>query len=133
MPPNVWELPPAILCDDPTDRCEDELLRIVPRDRRKPYNMRKLIELVVDRGSVFEIQPTFGKAVITALARLDGRVVGVIANNPMVYGGAIDVRGGTQADAFHRAVRLLPHSHRVPGRRTRIHGRQGRGGCRDAA
>ncbi|MGC1816299.1 MAG: carboxyl transferase domain-containing protein [Casimicrobiaceae bacterium] len=119
MPQNIWELPPAIPCDDPVDRREDELLSIVPRDRRKPYNMRKLIELVVDRGSVFEIQPSFGKAVITALARLDGQVVGVIANNPMVYGGAIDVRGARKqthfielCDCFHIPIVFLVD---VPG------------------
>ena len=119
MPQNIWELPPTVPSDDPVDRCEDELLRIVPRERRKPYNMRKLIELVVDRGSVFEIQPSFGKAVITALARLSGRVVGVIANNPMVYGGAIDVRGARKqthfielCDCFHIPIVFLVD---VPG------------------
>ncbi|MDQ4061717.1 MAG: propionyl-CoA carboxylase, partial [Pseudomonadota bacterium] len=86
MPQNVWELPPARACDDPVDRCEDELLGIVPRNRRQPYNMRKLMGLVADRGSLFEIQPSFGRAVITALGRMNGNVVGFIANNPMVYG-----------------------------------------------
>jgi acetyl-CoA carboxylase carboxyltransferase component len=100
MPQNVWELPPLVRTGDPSDRCEDELLRIVPRDRRKPYNMRKLIELVVDRGSAFEIQPSFGKAVITALARLDGQVVGIIANNPMIYGGAVDVKAARKQTHF---------------------------------
>ena len=119
MPQNVWELPPAIAPDDSPDRCEDELLRIVPRERRKPYNMRKVIELIVDRGSLFEIQPTFGKAVITALARLEGRVVGIIANNPMIYGGAIDVKGARKqthfielCDCFHIPLVFLVD---VPG------------------
>jgi acetyl-CoA carboxylase carboxyltransferase component len=119
MPQNVWELPPALAASDPADRCEDELLRIVPRDRRKPYNMRRLIELVVDRGSVFEIQPSFGKSVITALARLGGHAVGIIANNPLVYGGAVDVRGARKqthfielCDCFHLPLVFLVD---VPG------------------
>ncbi|HVO87833.1 MAG TPA: carboxyl transferase domain-containing protein [Casimicrobiaceae bacterium] len=119
MPQNVWELPPVVRTDDPPDRCEDELLRIVPRERRKPYNMRRLVELIVDRGSLFEIQPTFGKAVITALARLEGQVVGIIANNPMIYGGAIDVRGARKqthfielCDCFHIPLVFLVD---VPG------------------
>lgn len=119
MPQNVWDLPPVADNGDPADRCEDELIRIVPKDRRKPYNMRRLIELVVDKGSVFEIQPSFGKAVITCLARMHGKVVGVIANNPMVYGGAIDVQGARKqthfidlCDCFHIPLIFLVD---VPG------------------
>jgi acetyl-CoA carboxylase carboxyltransferase component len=107
MPQNIWKLPPRTACDDPVDRCEDALLDIVPRDRRKPYNMRKLISLVVDRGSVFEIQPTYGRAAITVFARMNGRVVGIIANNPMV-GGAVDAKAARKqnhlvdlCDCFH--------------------------------
>jgi acetyl-CoA carboxylase carboxyltransferase component len=100
MPTNVWEMPPEQASRDPADRCEDELVRIVPKDRRRPYNMRKLVELVADRGSLFEIQPTFGKALITALARMNGKVVGIVANNPMVYGGAMDVKAARKQTHF---------------------------------
>ena len=93
--------------------------RYVPRDRRRPYNMRKLIEHVVDRGSVFEIQPTYGKGLITVLARMNGKVVGVIANNPMVYGGAMDVKAARKqihfvelCDCFHIPLVFLVD---VPG------------------
>ena len=119
MPQNVWELPPVVMSGDPVDRCEDELLHIVPVSRRKAYDMRKLIRLVVDRGSAFEIQPTFGKGLITCLARMNGKVVGVIANNPMVYGGAIDVKGARKqthfidlCDCFHIPLVFLVD---VPG------------------
>lgn len=119
MPQNVWELPPVIRSDDPVDRCEDELLKIVPESRRQPYDMRKLIRLVVDRGSMFEIQPSFGKALITCLARMNGKVVGVIANNPMIYGGAVDVRAARKqthfvelCDCFHIPLIFLVD---VPG------------------
>ena len=119
IPSNVWELPPIVECSDSVDRCDEELLRIVPRDRRKPYNMRKLIEHIVDRGSIFEIQPTYGKALITVLARMGGQVVGVVANNPMVYGGAMDVRAARKqihfvemCDCFHIPLIFLVD---VPG------------------
>ena len=71
MPQNVWELPPVVDCDDPVDRCEDKLLSIVPEQRRRAYNMRQLIELVVDTDSVFEMQPSFGKALITCFAPVE--------------------------------------------------------------
>ncbi|NUZ04698.1 propionyl-CoA carboxylase [Schlegelella sp. ID0723] len=119
MPQNVWELPPVVTCGDPVDRCEDELLRIVPESRRKPYDMKRLIRLVVDRDSVFEIQPSYGKAVITCLARMNGKVVGIVANNPMIYGGAVDVRGARKqthfvelCDTFHIPLIFLVD---VPG------------------
>jgi len=119
MPQNVWELPPVVACDDPVDRCEDALLSIVPEQRRRAYDMRRLVNLVVDKGSVFEIQPTFGKALIACLARLNGHPVGIIANNPMVYGGAMDgpaarkqVRFIELCDMFHIPLVFLVD---VPG------------------
>ncbi|MBS0548029.1 MAG: propionyl-CoA carboxylase [Proteobacteria bacterium] len=119
MPSNVWEAPPVVACDDPADRCDDELIRIVPKDRRKPYNMRKLIGHLADRGSTFEIQPSYGKALITMLARMNGKPVGIVANNPMVYGGAMDVKAARKqihfvemCDCFHIPLVFLVD---VPG------------------
>ena len=77
MPQNVWELPPVVHSGDRVDRCEDALARIVPESRRTPYDMKKLVRMVADLDSVFEIQPSFGKAVITCLARMNGKVVGI--------------------------------------------------------
>ena len=99
MPQNVWELTPERSCGDPVDRCEDALADIVPRSGRQAYNMKKLVELVVDRGSFFEIQPTYGRALVTALARLDGRVAGIVANNPMV-GGIMDYKAARKQAHF---------------------------------
>ena len=118
LPSNVWELPPRALCSDPVDRCEPSLADIVPRSQRQPYNMRKLIEMVVDKDSVFEIQPTFGRAVITSLARMNGIVVGVIAFNPM-FGGIVDAKAARKqthftelCDTFHIPLVFLVD---VPG------------------
>lgn len=99
MPQNVWELPPVVDAGDPADRCEDALASIIPRSTRQPYDMRKLIGLIVDRDSMFEIQPGFGRAVITVLARMNGKVVGVIGNNP-TYGGIMDVKAARKQTHF---------------------------------
>lgn len=108
MPSNVWELPPVTASTDPVDRCEESLVSIIPEKRTQAYNMHRLVKTVVDQDSTFEIQPTFGKAVITTLARLDGRPVGIVANNPMVYGGAMDAQAARKqihfmelCDTFH--------------------------------
>ncbi|TDJ14265.1 MAG: propionyl-CoA carboxylase [Gammaproteobacteria bacterium] len=101
MPQNVWELPPVLAVTDPVDRREDALLEIVPESRTRAYDMQRLLELVVDRESILEIQPTHGRAVITALARLAGRPVGLVANNPKIYGGAMD------ADAAHKQIHFM--------------------------
>jgi acetyl-CoA carboxylase carboxyltransferase component len=100
MPRNVWELPPYSTPKDKLDRREESLLEIIPRDRRKPYDMRKLIRMVVDDGKFFETTPYFGKCVITAFARLNGHVVGVVGNNPMIYGGALDGNGADKQTHF---------------------------------
>lgn len=119
LPNNVWELPPMVASSDQPDRQEEELAAIVPRNRRQPYNMRRVVDLVCDRESVFEIQPTFGRAVITALARLNGKVAGVIANNPMANGGAVDGKAARKqthfmefCDTFHIPMVFLVD---VPG------------------
>jgi acetyl-CoA carboxylase carboxyltransferase component len=99
LPQNVWELPPVVNNADPVDRCEDALASIIPRSTRQPYDMRQLIALIVDRTSMFEIQPGFGRAVITVLARMNGKVVGVIGNNP-TYGGIMDVKAARKQSHF---------------------------------
>ncbi|MBI3069285.1 MAG: propionyl-CoA carboxylase, partial [Betaproteobacteria bacterium] len=99
MPQNVWELPPEAPCNDAVDRCEDALADIVPRSSRQAYNMKKLVEMVADRDSIFEVQPAFGRAVITCLARMNGKAVGIIANNPM-FGGIMDYKAARKQAHF---------------------------------
>jgi acetyl-CoA carboxylase carboxyltransferase component len=119
LPQNVWALPPVVDSGDPSGRAEEELLSIVPRNRRRAYDMRRVIRLVADRDSVFEVQPAFGKALITCLARMNGKVVGFVANNPMVYGGAMDAKAARKqthfvelCDCFHIPIVFLVD---VPG------------------
>src|SRR4051812_45648861 len=101
LPANVWEAPPPATADDPPDRREQELLEIVPRDRRRPYKMRRILEAVLDRGSVFELGRQYGRPLITTLARLDGRPVGVLASDPEHYGG------GLTAEASEKLARFV--------------------------
>jgi acetyl-CoA carboxylase carboxyltransferase component len=101
LPPNAWEAPPLLDADDPPDRREEELLSLVPRDRRRTYKARRILELVLDRGSVFELGRRYGRPLITSLARLAGRPVGVLASDPEHYGG------GLTADASEKLARFV--------------------------
>jgi acetyl-CoA carboxylase carboxyltransferase component len=101
LPQNAWELPPLTEASDPPDRREDELATIVPRERRRPYDVRRILDLVFDGGSVFEIGRSFGGPAVTSLARLGGRPVGVVASDPKHYGG------GLTADASEKLTRFL--------------------------
>lgn len=107
LPSNVWELPPRVEPTDDPCRREEKLLSIIPRDRRRAYNVHRLIDSIVDQGSFFEIAPLYGRARVTGLARMNGYAVGVMANNPM-FGGSTDVAGGEKVmrliqlcDTFH--------------------------------
>src|SRR5215204_1767556 len=101
LPANVWEAPPASEALDPADRREEELLEVVPRDPRRPYKMRRILDAVLDRDSVFELGAAFGRPTITCLARLGGRPVGVLASDPEHYGG------GVTADAAEKTARFV--------------------------
>jgi len=108
LPTNVSQLPPVVAPDDDPERCEEALLEIIPRDRRKVYKMRKLLEFVFDRGSLFEVTAGYGRSQITALARLNGQPIGVLANDPTIYGGSMGAEG---AQKFRRFVNLCETFH----------------------
>jgi len=101
LPGSAWEAPPIAPSADSPARRDDELLSIVPRDRRQTYRMRRVLALVLDAGSLFEVGARYGRPVITALARLGGRPVGVLASDPHHYGG------GLTADASDKLARFV--------------------------
>ena len=102
LPSNISLLPPRADCDDDVERRDEELIEIVPRERRKVYNMRRILKSVFDRGSLFEMTASYGRGQITALARLDGRAVGIWANDPRIYGGSMDAQGSQKVSRFVR-------------------------------
>ncbi len=111
LPASVWEPAPRAACDDPAERADEALLSFIPRERRKTYKIRRLLEHIVDRGSLFEIAPLYGRTQLTALARVAGQPVGVIANDPNIYGGGMSAGGAQKlrrfvetCDAFHLPI-----------------------------
>ena len=100
MPQNAWCAPNQENCDDPASRKETALSQIVPKDRRKIYDMRKIVSLVVDKGSVFEVTKSFGKGQITCFARLNGHPVGIFANDCRYYAGSMTADGSQKVKRF---------------------------------
>jgi acetyl-CoA carboxylase carboxyltransferase component len=111
LPPSVWEMAPRATPVEAPKGAGEKLISIIPRDRRKVYNGRKVIEHIVDEGSLFEIAPKYGRARITGLARLNGYPVGILGNNPMHRGGSTDTAAGDKVirliqlcDTFHLPI-----------------------------
>ena len=100
MPRNVWELVPDQDIGDPLDRVEEELATIVPRDRRQPYDMRKLIALVADNNSFFEMGRKFGPGQIVGFARMNGQSVGIFGNDCRYYAGSMTAAGAQKVRKF---------------------------------
>lgn len=110
LPLNNKEKAPVVDTGDDPQRREEELLELVPLDSSKPYNMYKLISLVVDKGEFFEIKRYWAPNLITGFARLDGQTVGIIANNPQDRGGCMTLDA---ADKMSRLVRFCD-AFRIP-------------------
>jgi acetyl-CoA carboxylase carboxyltransferase component len=111
LPSHVWQPAPRAEPTDARDRAETALLEIVPRDRRKIYDARRLVRLVLDRDSLFELGRGYGRPQITALARLHGQPVGVWANDPRFYAGSMTANAARKVrrfvelcDTFHLPV-----------------------------
>lgn len=102
LPSSHKERPPAIICDDPADRQEEALNTIIPESSKRPYDMKKLIGMVVDHGEIYESQALFARNIITCFARMDGSPVGIIANQPRFLAGCLDIDASDKAARFIR-------------------------------
>lgn len=100
MPDNIWSLAPEGPTADPVDRQEEALLEIVPTDRRRAFDMRRVVRAVFDQESFFEMGKGFGRSQITGLARLNGQTVGVWANDGRHLAGAMTAEGAHKARRF---------------------------------
>lgn len=115
FPSSSWSYPPSQPADEATaPRPTPEILDIVSRTNRRVYDMRAVLDVVFDRPDWFEVQPSFGKAIICALAHLGGHPVAVVANQPQVLAGSIDANAADKAahfilvaDSFHLPIVFL--------------------------
>jgi acetyl-CoA carboxylase carboxyltransferase component len=114
FPSSAWEAPRRVEGSDTGRREVPELASLIPRGQRTPYDIRLVLERVCDAGSVFEVQARYGASLVTALARLGGESVAVVANQPAVRAGVVDVPAAAKAAhflelaaAFHLPLLLL--------------------------
>lgn len=100
LPQNNREMPPPAVNDDPVERRNDTLLDLVPADGNRPYDMRKVIEEIVDHGEYLEVHERWATNVLCVLARIDGHVTGIIANQPQSLAGVLDINASEKAARF---------------------------------
>lgn len=102
LPSNNMEDPPRKPATDDPDRIDEKLDKVVPDDPNKPYDMREIICTVVDNNNFFEVQPHYAKNILVGFARIDGRSVGIVANQPEVLAGVLDINSSMKAARFVR-------------------------------
>ncbi|MFF0458879.1 acyl-CoA carboxylase subunit beta [Streptomyces mexicanus] len=100
LPSNNRELPPTVFCDDPADRPGEALLDLVPADGSRSYDIRRVIEELVDDGDFMEVHAGWAPNIVCALARMDGQTVGVVANQPTVMAGVLDSKASEKGARF---------------------------------
>lgn len=102
LPQNNLEEAPIAPCDDPIDRLEDSLNEIIPENANKPYDVKEVIEAIVDYGEYLEVQRDYAPNIITGFARFNGVSVGLIANQPKYLAGVLDINASRKAARFVR-------------------------------
>ena len=102
LPSNNTEDPPAQPPDDEAGRVEAALATLVPANPNKPYDIRELIKLVVDHKRFFEVQEHYAKNIVVGFARFNGKVAGIVGNNPAVLAGCLDIDASVKAARFVR-------------------------------
>jgi acetyl-CoA carboxylase carboxyltransferase component len=102
LPSNNMDDPPVVPTTDQPDRMEESLQSLIPDSPKKPYDMKQVIEYIIDDGFFFEIQPFWAQNLVIGLARLDGQVVGIVGNQPMAMAGTLDIDASTKGARFVR-------------------------------
>jgi len=102
LPNNYQEPPPRINPEDDPDRRDEKLLSIIPSDPKKSYDMREILQCILDDGYFFELKPRYAKNILIGLGRMDGCPVGIVANQPLHLAGALDVDASDKGSRFIR-------------------------------
>ncbi|MGB2990121.1 MAG: carboxyl transferase domain-containing protein, partial [Candidatus Zixiibacteriota bacterium] len=102
IPLNNMEDPPGVECTDPIDRMDEELNSLVPENPNKPYDIRNVIKRVVDHGEFLEVHEHYAANLVVGFARLGGKSVGVVGNQPGVLAGVLDINSGLKGARFVR-------------------------------
>ena len=100
LPSSVWQLPPVAESQDDPSRKDEQLISVIPRNRRAPYKIREILPMIFDEGSVFEMGRYYGGGTVTAFARLDGYPVGVLASDTYVNGGGLTAESSEKLERF---------------------------------
>jgi len=102
LPSNNLEGSPVVACTDDANRMDESLNTLLPDNPNQPYNMKDIITSIVDNGEFYEVQPYFAQNIITCFARFDGQSVGIIANQPSIMAGCLDVDASDKSARFIR-------------------------------
>ncbi|KON81881.1 acyl-CoA carboxylase subunit beta [Azoarcus sp. PA01] len=102
LPLSNREKPPVKPTADPADRLDESLDTLVPANANQPYDMKELIAKIVDEGDFFELQPDYAKNILIGFGRMEGQTVGIVANQPLVLAGCLDIKSSIKAARFVR-------------------------------
>jgi len=102
LPSNNMEDPPVVETGDDPNRTDERLAEVIPDDPDKPYDVKEIIHSVVDNGEFLEVQPLWAPNIVIGFARLNGRTIGIVANQPLHYAGALDINSSIKAGRFVR-------------------------------
>lgn len=102
LPSNYLEDPPVVTSEDDPNRTDEGLVKIIPDDPDKPYDIKEVILRVVDGAEFLEVQPIWAQNIVVGFARLNGKTVGIVANQPAHYAGALDISSSMKAGRFIR-------------------------------
>ena len=102
FPQNKYEITEKLDCDDPIERMEEDLLSIIPKDRKRSYEMRDIVKLIFDKDSFFEMTRYYGRGIITGFARINGYAVAIFANDSNFYAGSMSAEGAQKTTRFIR-------------------------------
>ena len=102
LPQNNAEEPPLVPTDDDPNRRDEQLEEVIPLEPSKPYDMREIITRVVDEGYFFEVHRNYAENIVVGFARLNGKTVGIVGNQPLVLAGCLDINASTKAARFVR-------------------------------